>query len=398
MLSGRRVVLGVSGGIAAYKAAEVARALVKSGCEVSVVMTASACRFITPLTFRALTRRPVATELFADTHSAVPHVSLARWAELVLVAPATADVLARAAQGRASDLLAALILDTTAPVLWAPAMNATMWSHPLTQANLRRLAALGHRFVPPGQGDLACGEQGAGRLAETGEILAAVQRILSPSGPLAGKRVLVTAGPTREVWDAVRFLSNRSSGRMGYALAAEARDRGAQVTLVSGPVSLPAPDGVQVVRVTSALEMQAAVQEAFPAADVVMAAAAVADFRPARPSQEKIKKGQMPPVLELTPNPDILAELGRSKTHQLLVGFAAETAADLEGPAQAKLRAKHLDLIVANHASGAEDAFGAETTSVLLLTARGQKQEILQRSKPELAAAILDLIENLLAQ
>jgi phosphopantothenoylcysteine decarboxylase/phosphopantothenate--cysteine ligase len=396
MLSGRRVILGVCGGIAAYKAADLARRMTREGCTVSVVMTANAARFVTPLTFRTLTGRPVAMDLFADPASSVPHISLAQWAEAVVVAPATADCLARAAQGRADDLLAALLLDTPAPVLWAPAMNTRMWEHPLTQANVKKLIDLGHGFVNPGVGVLACGEEGKGKLAPVEDILAAVHALLVPAGPLNGKRILITAGPTREPWDAIRFLSNRSSGRMGYALAEAARRRGADVTLISGPVALTPPEGVRCIRVNTAVEMHAQAMALFPQTDIVIAAAAVADFRPAAVTEQKLKKHEMKPNIELIPNPDILAEMGQKKTRQILVGFAAESVPDLEAAGRKKLESKKLDLIVVNAAGGEHDAFAAEASAALLLDARGHKQILSKRLKSELAAAILSRIEGLL--
>jgi phosphopantothenoylcysteine decarboxylase/phosphopantothenate--cysteine ligase len=393
MMPGRRVILGVCGGIAAYKAADLARRLTQEGAEVTVVMTANAERFVTPLTFRTLTGRPVATEFFADPASPVPHISLATWAELVVVAPATADCLARAAQGRADDLLAAILLDTAAPVLWAPAMNTRMWDHPLTQANVKKLSSLGHAFAGPCAGVLACGEEGQGKLAPVEEILAAVRAKLVPAGPLRGKRVLITAGPTREPWDAIRFLSNRSSGRMGYALAAEAFRRGAEVTLVSGPVALTPPAGVRTLSVTTAREMHAQALAIFPETDIVIAAAAVADFRPAQPSENKIKKSDMSATLELVPNPDILAQMGRAKSAQVLLGFAAESGPELEAAARGKMKNKNLDLIVANAAGGEQDAFGAELSAALILDARGGRQELSRQSKAGLASAILNAVE-----
>lgn len=396
MLAGRRILLGVTGSIAAYKAAEVARQLVRAGCEVTAVMTPNACRFITPLTLRTLTQRPVATEFFADSASPVPHVSLAQWAELVVVAPATADSIARAAQGRADDLLAALLLDTRAPVLWAPAMNTRMWEHPLTQANVQTLTRLGHQWVQPAEGELACGETGRGRLAPVEEIIAAADRILSPQGPLTGINLLITAGPTREPWDAVRFLSNRSTGKMGLALAREAAGRGARVTLVLGPVEIAPPAGVRVIPVTTAAEMHAAAMAEFPNAHAVIAAAAVSDFRPAHPQTNKQKKDQTPPVLELLPNPDILREMGERKNGQVLVGFAAESE-DLEARGRAKLNAKRLDLLVANQAAGPEDAFAADEAAVLLLDRDGRTEAVPRQSKPRLAALICDRLEQLLA-
>jgi len=388
------VILGVCGGIAAYKAADLARRLTQEGAEVTVVMTANALRFVTPLTFRSLTGRPVATEFFADPATPVPHISLATWAELVVVAPATADCLARASQGRADDLLAAILLDTAAPVLWAPAMNTRMWEHPLTQANVKKLAELGHTFVGPCAGVLACGEEGQGKLAPVDEMVAAVRARLVPAGPLAGKRVLVTAGPTREPWDAIRFFSNRSSGRMGYALAAAAQRRGAEVTLVSGPVALTPPVGVRTLNVTTAREMHAQAMALFPETDIVIAAAAVADFRPAQPASQKIKKQAMPTTLELAPNPDILAEMGRAKSRQVLLGFAAESVSDLESAAREKLKSKNLDLIVVNAAGGAQDAFGAENSSALILDARGGRQEFTHQAKAVLAEAIVNALET----
>lgn len=397
MLAGRRILLGVTGSIAAYKAAELARQLVRAGCEVTAVMTPNACRFITPLTLRALTQRPVATEFFADPSSPVPHISLAQWAELVVVAPATADSIARAAQGRADDLLAALLLDTRAPVLWAPAMNARMWEHALTQANVQTLTKLGHQWVQPAEGELACGEIGRGRLAPVETIIAAADRMLSPQGPLAGKQVLITAGPTREPWDAVRFLSNRSTGKMGLALAAEAAGRGARVTLILGPVALALPAGVRVIPVTTAQEMHAAAMAEFPDAQVVIAAAAVSDFRPAHPQAGKLKKDHMPQALELLPNPDILREMGERKTGQILVGFAAESE-ELETRGRAKLAAKHLDLLVANQAAGPGDAFAAEEAAVLLLDRGGRAEFVPRQPKPQVAALICDRLEKLLAR
>ncbi|NTV52981.1 MAG: bifunctional phosphopantothenoylcysteine decarboxylase/phosphopantothenate--cysteine ligase CoaBC [Candidatus Firestonebacteria bacterium] len=393
MMSGRRVILGVCGGIAAYKAADLARRLTQEGCEVTTVMTANACRFVTPLTFRTLTGRPVVTEFFADPASPVPHISLAQAAELVVVAPATADCLARAAQGRADDLLAAVLLDTVAPILWAPAMNTRMWEHPLTQGNVKKLTDLGHAFVGPCAGVLACGDTGQGKLAPLEEIVAAVRAKLIPAGPLAGKRVLITAGPTREPWDAIRYLSNRSSGRMGYALAAEARRRGAEVTLVSGPVSLTPPLGVRTLAVTTAQEMHAQAMALFPETDIVIASAAVADFRPAAPSSQKIKKQDMQAHLELVPNPDILADMGRAKSRQVLVGFAAESDPNLESAALKKMKNKNLDLIVANAAGGEQDAFDAEQSAALLLDARGGRREFARQTKAGLAAEILQSLE-----
>ncbi len=395
MLAGRRVLLGVSGSIAAYKAAEITRALIRENCQVTAVMTRNACRFITPLTFQVLTGRPVATELFSGNEAPVPHISLAKWPELILLMPATADLLARTASGRADDLLAALILAAEAPILWAPAMNTHMWNNPLIQENIKRLAALGHAFIQPGAGELACGERGDGRLAEPEKILAAVRKALFSRKSLSGRKILITAGPTREPWDAIRFLSNRSTGRMGYALAQEAQARGAEVSLVSGPVSLPAPYGVRIVNVNTAREMHAAVMPEFPETDIVIAAAAVADFRPAQTCQDKLKKTSAPPAIPLEQNPDILMELGRCKRKQILVGFAAETH-NLVPAGIAKRKAKKLDLIIVNHASGPEDAFGAEAASAFLIDDADAVRELPRQDKHQTAAIILDKLEELL--
>lgn len=396
MLAGRRILLGVSGGIAAYKAAELARRLVKEHAQVQALLTRNASRFVSPLTFRTLTGRPVATRLFSDPHSPVPHIALAKWPELILVAPATADCLARAAAGRANDLLSAVLLDTEAPILWAPAMNTRMWSHPLTREHVRRLREIGQHFVEPEPGELACGESGSGRLAGLEAILSSTRALLAPRSALAGRRVVITAGPTREPWDAVRYLSNRSSGKMGYALALAARQRGAEVVLISGPVSLPKPEGIRVIPVTTALEMHAAALEEFPKAKAAIAAAAVADFRPARAVAGKIKKnGENPPVLELAPNPDILLEWGKRKQPgQILVGFAAESSRALEHAA-AKRAAKHCDLMVVNAAGGPEDAFEAEESRVYLLDSGDRAEELPRQPKSRTAEMILDRIEKM---
>lgn len=395
MLARRKILLGVSGGIAAYKSAELARLLVQAGAEVTAVMTANACRFLAPLTLRTLTGRPVATELFTDPTTPLPHISLAQWAEALVIAPATAERLSAAATGRADDLLSAILLDTAAPVLWAPAMNTRMWEHPITQEHARKLSGLGHHFVGPEQGDLACGETGKGRLAKVEDIVEALCQMLAPSD-LAGKRVLITAGPTREAVDAIRFLTNRSTGKMGYALAAAAARRGARVTLVSGPVQLPCPAGVTRVSVTTALEMHERTLDLFPKTDIVIATAAVADFRPGEPSSEKLKKNAFPEAIRLLSNPDILMEMGQRKEHQILVGFAAETQNLIEN-AKAKRAAKHCDLLVANPAAGADDAFGADCSRAYVVDRQDQVTELPRLNKLELANLILDRIAALAA-
>lgn len=391
MLSGRRLLLGVSGGIAAYKAADLASQLKQAGAELRVVMTANAQRFVTPLTFRTLTNQPVATELWADPQSPVPHISLATWPELLVLVPATADLISRAAQGRADDLLTAILLDTDAPVLWAPAMNTRMWQHQLTQSNVAKLKALGHHFVLPQSGQLACGEVGAGRLAPLETIRQQIEKQLIPEGPLKGKRILLTAGPTREPWDAIRFLSNRSTGKMGYALAAAARQRGAVVTLVSGPVALPPPAGVKVVAVETAEQMAEQAMAIFPNSDVVLATAAVADFKPMSPVKEKLKKSDLQPTIPLTANPDLLKTMGEQKQKQFLVGFAAENQDPVIG-ARKKMEQKKCDMMIANFASGPDSAFGQDQAQVFILDKQGQQTTSCQ-DKAQLAEIILDHLE-----
>lgn len=374
-LAGRRVVLGVTGGIAAYKAADLVRRLREAGAAVRVVMTAGAERFVTPLTFQALSGEPVRRELFdAAAEAAMGHIELARWAEAVLVAPATADFMARIAAGLADDLLATLCLATEAPLLLAPAMNRAMWAHPATQANRRTLAARGVRFAGPAEGAQACGETGPGRMADPEVIVAALARLLAP-GPLAGLTVVVTAGPTREPLDPVRYVGNRSSGRMGYALAEAAAEVGARVTLVSGPVALDSPPGVRRVRVETALEMREATLAAARGADLLFAAAAVADYRPARPRAEKLRKSAERLRVELVRNPDIVREVAALPPGErpFVVGFAAETMAAgeaLRAAAEAKRRAKGMDMIAANRV-GPGLGFEAEDNALEVLWAGG---------------------------
>ena len=348
----RRILLGVSGGIAAYKACELVRRLRDAGAQVRVVLTANAARFVTPLTFQALSGQPVRADLWDEAaEMGMGHLELARWAQQVLVAPASADLIARLAHGIADDLLTTLCLATDAPLAIAPAMNHRMWLHPATQANVATLRARGARILGPDAGPLAEGESGPGRLLEPQAIVAGIMRPGSRNAAsgksLAGKRVVVNAGPTYEDIDPVRFLGNRSSGRMGFAIAEAARDAGAQVTLVAGPVALPTPEHVQRVDVRSARDMREAVLAAVKRADIFIAAAAVADWRPRKTSTNKIKKGDAAPRLELIENPDILAEVAASRPRPFVVGFAAETDR-LERNARDKLANKKLDLIAAN--------------------------------------------------
>jgi phosphopantothenoylcysteine decarboxylase/phosphopantothenate--cysteine ligase len=395
-----RIVVGVSGGIAAYKAAELVRALQERAHTVQVVMTAHAQEFVRPLTFAALTGQKVITSMFGSTSSeetlasAIEHIGVAQQAEALVVAPATADVLAKFAHGVADDFLTTLHLAFTGPVIAAPAMNVHMWRHPATQANLETLRRRGVRIVEPGEGYLACGMTGPGRMAEPEHIAAAVERALITSCELEGKTVLITAGPTREPVDPVRYLSNRSSGRMGFALAEEALARGARVILVAGPTAVAPPARAEVHRVETAEEMRRAVLEHLAEAQIVVKAAAVADFRPAHRSPAKVKKAAAPAALELEPTPDILAEVGRIKGDRVLAGFAAETE-NLREEALRKLRAKNCDLLVANPVGEPGTGFDSEENTALLVTAGGDIVEFPRGSKRELAALVFDLIHKL---
>ncbi|HKC16738.1 MAG TPA: bifunctional phosphopantothenoylcysteine decarboxylase/phosphopantothenate--cysteine ligase CoaBC [Steroidobacteraceae bacterium] len=387
----KRVILGVTGGIAAYKSAELVRRLVERGAQVQVVMTAAAREFISATTFQALSGRPVRESLW-DTaaEAAMGHIELARWAELVLVAPASADFLARLAGGRADDLLATLCLATTAPIALAPAMNHQMWANVATQANAATLQERGVRVLGPAVGDQACGEYGPGRMLEPTELADLVEPLIPGDGPLRGRRVLITAGPTREAIDPVRFVSNRSSGKMGYAMAQAMRAAGAEVVLVSGPVALPAPPGVRRIGVESAVQMHAAVQQELAGSDVFIATAAVADYRPVAVAQSKIKKKTEQMTLEMTRTTDILATVAARADRPFVVGFAAETDA-VEQHAREKLLRKNLDMIAANEV-GATKAFDCEDNALLVLWRGGGRAELPRASKHELATALVALI------
>ena len=395
-----RVLIGVSGGIAAYKSAELCRQLIKHGSEVQVIMTDAATRFVAPLTFEALTGRPVYSEMFERAHAwEMEHISLARWGQVLAIVPATANTLAKMAAGLADDPLSTTVLAFRGPVVVAPAMNTAMWEHSQTQANVAKLRGRGVTIVEPGAGELACGEVGAGRLAELDAVREAIEGTLGAaapaSGPLAGRKVLVTAGPTVEYIDPVRFLSNPSLGRMGFALAAEARRLGAEVTLVRGPTHVPHPGGLACVEaVTSASEMHAAVMRQLADQDVCVFSAAVADYTPAAPSARKIKKeqGSRTLTLELARTPDIAAEAGAARRpDQTLVGFAAETD-HLEENARAKMDAKGFDVIVANEVSADNPAFAAAENQVTLLARSGERRELPRGSKDELAGPIWEFI------
>jgi phosphopantothenoylcysteine decarboxylase/phosphopantothenate--cysteine ligase len=399
-LAGRRIVLGVSGGIAAYKAVEICRRLVDAGAHVMPVLTAGATRFVGPLTFSALASEPARTSLF-DGPEPIPHTRLGQTCDLVVVAPATARVIGHYAAGISNDLLTATLLATRAPVLVAPAMHTEMWEHPAVQDNLSVLRRRGVHIVDPEAGRLAGGDIGAGRLADPARIVEAATAILcgpsADAGDLAGRRVLVTAGGTREAIDPVRFIGNRSSGKMGYAVAEAAARRGATVVLVT-TVDRPAPPGVtEVVRVETAAEMADAVLDRYAEVDVVVMAAAVADFRPKASAPEKIKKAGGPPEIVLEPTVDILAELGRKKFMQYLVGFAAETERLVE-QAAAKLAAKRVDLMVANDVTAPGSGFEVDTNRAVLLAPDGTARELPQMPKIQLADAIWDRVAAELEQ
>lgn len=395
-LKDKRVVVGLSGGIACYKVPELVRLLRAGGARVRVVMTRAACEFVTPLTLQTLAGEPVSTQLFDLTQeSEIGHIRLADDADAIVVAPATANLIGKAAAGIGDDLLTTVLLATRAPVLLAPAMNVHMWENGLVQENLARLQRHGWRVIGPGVGSLACGYEGAGRLAEPPIIAAEVERALAPQD-LAGQRVLVTAGPNREPIDPVRFISNRSTGRMGYALAGAAWRRGADVVLVSGPTALPAPHGVQCLRVQTAAEMHAAVVREFRSATVLLMAAAVADYRPASVRPQKMKKTDGPLRLELTRTADILGALRGKAGRRLVVGFAAETE-DVEANAARKLASKELDLIVANDVSAPNAGFEVDTNAVTLIDASG-RHEVPLASKDEVADRVLDRVVQLLGQ
>jgi phosphopantothenoylcysteine decarboxylase / phosphopantothenate---cysteine ligase len=393
-----KVALGVSGGIAAYKAAEIVRLLQECGIRVQVIMTRAAQEFVRPLTFAALSGEKVITDMFAagnespNIESAIEHIAVAQSIDALLVAPATADVLARFAQGISSDFLSALYLATTAPVVVAPAMNVNMWNHPATQANLDVLKKRGVHVVEPGEGYLACGMTGPGRLAENESIVAATLEALGASQELAGETVLITAGPTREKIDPVRYLTNRSSGRMGYALAEAALRRGARVLLVSGPTALTPPGAAEITRVESAEDMRESVLRLLPQATIVIKTAAVADYRPKSAASQKIKRTG-PMSLELEPTADILGEVARHKHSQIVIGFAAETQNALEN-ARKKLAAKSLDAIVVNDVSREGVGFDSDRNAVTIIT-QHEVVEVPETTKWEVAQRVLDQVVKL---
>jgi phosphopantothenoylcysteine decarboxylase/phosphopantothenate--cysteine ligase len=395
----RRILVAVSAGIAAYKVPELCRELLRAGHGVRCALTPDATRFVSPLVLETLTGHPAGADLFERTSGggAIDHIALADWAELVILAPATANVLARMTAGLADDLVTAVLLATRAPILAAPAMNVNMWQHPATQSNLQVLRARGVRTVGPETGDLACGWQGEGRMSEPATIVAAASLLLG-SNALAGEVVLVTAGGTREPIDPVRAIANRSSGRMGFAVAAEAARRGAEVVLVAGETSLATPPGVRRVDVGTALEMRDAVLAELPRSSMVVKAAAVADFRPASPEPRKIKKEELGErarlTLELVPNPDILAEISREKGDRIVVGFAAESH-DVVAAARRKIARKGCDLLVANDVSRGDAGFDVDTNAVFFVSPDGQVEELPLLPKSEVAVHLVDRLVKL---
>jgi phosphopantothenoylcysteine decarboxylase/phosphopantothenate--cysteine ligase len=389
-MQGKRILLGVTGGIAAYKSPDLVRRLRERGAEVQVVMTAGAREFVTPTTFQAVSGRTVRSELWdAAAEAAMGHIELARWADVVLIAPASADFLARLATGQANDLLATLCLATTAPIAVAPAMNHLMWANPATRANVAILSERGVQVLGPAAGEQACGESGEGRMLEPLELADRLAGLLPVSGVLSGKRVLITAGPTRERIDPVRFISNRSSGKMGFAVAQAAREAGASVLLVSGPVSLPTPAGVVRVEVESAADMLAAVLRELPGSDIFISTAAVADYRPARAAGQKIKKTSETLDLAMERTVDVLATVAARADRPFVVGFAAETEA-VEQNARTKLMKKNLDMIAANEV-GHDKAFDCDDNQLIVLS-RNARHELGRAGKLTLARGLMALI------
>ena len=396
MFKGKKIVVGITGGIAAYKAAELVRQLCKRDAEVDVVMTRNAQQFVTPLTFQTISSHPVHTDLFSSYQAEISHIALADKADLIIIAPATANIIAKCAAGIADDLLSSVILSTKAPVLIAPAMNTKMWENSVTKHNVAKLKERGFTFAGPATGELACGYDGKGRLAETDDILEEVIVLLTKKD-LQGERILITAGPTHEAVDPIRLLTNRSSGKMGYALARASQTRGAEVMLVTGPTTINPPPHVRTISVTSALEMDKAVSRHYKECTIVIKTAAVADYRPKKCFREKIKKVQKTLTLELERNPDILYKLGQDKGTRFLVGFAAETK-NLISQAKAKLDRKNLDLIIVNHALQREGGFGSESNEVTIIDHEGKVDTLPRMKKAELADKILDKIKEVKAE
>ncbi len=392
MLAHKKILLGVCGGIAAYKAVEVVSRLRKCGAEVKVIMTEAATKFVTPLTFREMSAHPVTSSMWSEvTHHNVEHIALASWADAVLVAPATANIIAKLVHGLADDMLSTTLLATAAPIILCPAMNTNMYENNVTTENIIKARRLGMHVMEPGCGGMACGTTGKGRLPEPVEIVKELESFFAAKQSMQGVKVVVTAAGTREAIDPVRYIGNRSSGKMGYAIAGEAADRGAKVVLISGPALLPPPPGVDVINVETAQEMQDAMLLQYDGADIVIKAAAVADYRVKAVASQKIKKSGDSLILELVKNPDILKELGKRKKHQYLVGFAAETN-DLIDNAKSKITAKNLDMIVANDVSLPGAGFNYDTNIVKFIYPDGQITSLDKLSKQEVAKKLLDEI------
>jgi phosphopantothenoylcysteine decarboxylase/phosphopantothenate--cysteine ligase len=396
ILKDKKIILGITGGIAAYKACDVVRRLKKLGAQVIVVMTENAQKFITPLTFETLSGNEVVTEMFPERRFVgVRHVDLAGWADLILIAPATANIIGKIKSGIADDILTTIVISSKAPVLIAPAMNVNMYENPIFQENLSYLQKLGYKFVEPEVGELASGIVGKGRLAEPETIVGEVVKILTKEKDLEGKSIVVTASRTEEPLDPIRYLSNRSSGKMGYAIAQEASERGAKVTLISGPSNLTPPAGLNFIPVRTAQEMLSAVRSTFKKADALIMASAVSDFSPTLISKEKIKKGRKEIVLKLKPTVDILKEMGKQKKEKVLVGFSLETEDEIKN-AKKKLVEKNLDLIVVNNPNVPGAGFEVDTNQVTLIDKRGKIEKLPLLSKKEVASKILDKVSLLL--
>jgi phosphopantothenoylcysteine decarboxylase/phosphopantothenate--cysteine ligase len=395
MLSGKKIIVGITGGIAAYKACEIVRRFKKLGAQTMVVMTQNAQKFITPLTLETLSENEVVTEMFPEKKVVgIRHINLAHWADLILIAPTTANVIGKIRAGIADDILTTVVISTKSPVMFAPAMNVNMWENPIVQDNVAHLKKLGYRFIEPEEGDLACGT-GKGRLPEPDLIVNQAVEFLTGKKDLEGKSILVTAGRTQEPIDPVRYISNRSSGKMGYAIAEAARRRGAKVTLISGPTALASPPEVDLVRVQSAREMHSAVKSGFAKADALIMAAAVSDFVPSIQSQDKIKKSRGGLVLKLDPGVDILKEMGRKKGRRILVGFSLETEDEMKS-SKKKLADKNLDLIVVNNPNVPGAGFEKDTNVVTLIDKSGKATRLPLLSKTEVAERLLDRVSTML--
>lgn len=392
MQDSKTVVLGVTGGIAVYKALDVVSRLRKKNINVHIIMTEGAAEFVTPLSFQSLSQNFVVYDMFKEpVHWEIQHISLAQKADLFVIAPATANIIGKIANGIADDMLSTTVMATKAPVLIAPAMNCNMYENPIVQKNIEFLKSMGYKFVEPAEGRLACGDYGTGKLADPAKIVDMIEMHLYPEKDLIGKKVMVTAGPTREDIDPVRYITNRSSGKMGYAIAKAARDRGAEVTLVSGPVNIDPPACVNIIDVYSAEDMYNAVMDNVVSSDIIIKAAAVADYKPENKSSLKIKKSEEDMNISLTKCKDILKEVGRVKTSQIVVGFAAETN-DLIENAKIKIKNKNLDIIVANDVLSKDAGFDVDTNSVKIIKKDGETIEIPNMSKDEVAHRILDAI------